>query len=77
VSKAPDPTVPEPSLWPLVLLGVIVAVTVLTIVHAARHRRWGWIAGLVLGLPLVLPLYWVVELVRGRRRSVALSAHLV
>ena len=58
--------VPEPSLWPLVLLGVIVAVMLLTIVHAARRRRWGWVAGVVLGLPLVLPLYWMAEPVRGR-----------
>jgi len=38
----------------------------MTITHAARRRRWVWVVGLIVGLPLVLPLYWIAEVARPR-----------
>ena len=66
MDQAPDPILSEPSLWPVVLLVAIVGVTLMTIAHAMRRRRWVWAAGLVVGLPLVLPLYWLAELALPR-----------
>ena len=58
---APDPILPQISLWPSLLWMVaLVVVGVATVIHAARRARWGWVTALVLAAPLAIPLYWLL-----------------
>ena len=62
---APDPILPETSLWPTAAwLSVLLLVLIASVVHAGSRKRWTWLAGMVVLAPVAVVAYWAVELLR-------------
>lgn len=67
MGEAPDPILPGQNAWAVACLIAIVLVTIFTVVHALKWHRFGWTAAIIFAVPLALPAYWMVEVLRVRR----------
>lgn len=59
----------------IALLLAAFIIWIMTLVHQARRSRWVWFVLTIVGIPLILPLYWFIWLIvpefrktKGRRR---------